>query len=476
MTEGPDNEQWKAMLRAVLGDEAADSIIRSMEEQGFDPSAMGMFPGGAGGPDFGMVLSQLRSMLSGDGDGPVDWTLAERVARETLTREGADQLTNGEAAEAKDRLSLASMWLDSVTAVEPVYGPLQAWTRLDWIAHAQSTFRRLTEPVAANLGQAFSSAMNQQLSQLPEELQGLMSGQAGQMMMRMMASVAGMQYGAALADLAKHCLGSTDIGLPLVEGATAALVPTNIAEFGEDLEVEESEVALYVAVREQAHARLFAHHSWLRAYLLDTVAAWARDIRIDMEAVEEQIRGIDIANMSEAPDLDLTDVFSPAPTEAQEAVLNQLETILALIEGWVSVVTEAAVASHLPEAARLSEMFIRRRATGSPAETTFGNLVGLELTPRRVREAAEFWRKAGEKGTAERDHLWSHPDLLPDSDALDDPKDYLQASESDIESEIDSLLADIFAAEDEGRAPEGPHEPSPGERGPDDQGGEDPAQ
>lgn len=464
MTEGPNNEQWKAMLRAVLGDEAAESIINSMEEQGFDPSAMGMMPPGAGGADFGMVLSQLRSMLSGDPDGPVDWSLAERVARETFTRDGADQLTNGEASQAKDTLSLASMWLDSATTVEPVYGPLQAWTRLDWIAHAQSTFRRLTEPVAANLGEAFSSAMSSQISQLPEELRGIMSGQASTMMMRMMASVAGMQYGTALADLAKHCLGSTDIGLPLVEGATAALVPTNIAEFGEDLEVPPSEVALYVAVREQAHARLFAHHSWLRAYLLDTVAAWARDIRIDMEAVEEQIRGIDISQMSETPNLDLTDVFSPAPTEAQEAVLAQLETILALIEGWVTVVTEAAVAEHLPEAGRLSEMFIRRRATGSPAETTFGNLVGLELTPRRVREAAEFWRRAEDKGMAERDHLWSHPDLLPDADDLDDPTAYLAGEESNLESEIDELLADIFAAEEEGREPEGPHEPTPGER------------
>lgn len=453
MTQGDD--QWKEMLRAVLGDQAAEEVIAAMNEQGIDPASL--TPGGT--MDFSAALTQLRSMLSGGGDGPVNWDLAEQVARQTLTTEGVDQLSNAQVSDSKSHLDLASMWLDDVTDIEAVHGPHQAWSRLDWVAHAQSTFRKLTEPVAANLGRAFTTAMDSQIESMPEEITAMIGGRAGTVMTQMMASVSGMQYGAALAKLAQVSFGSTDTGLPLVEGHTSSLVPANIAEFAGGLDVPLSEVQLYVAVREQAHARLFAHSPWLRAYLLDTVAAWARDITIDMTAVEEQIRSIDFTDQSAMPELDITDVFSPVSSEKQQAVLTQLETILALIEGWVTEVTRAATERHLPASGALAEMFIRRRATGGPAEVAFGNLVGLELRPRKLREATEFWRRLGEDIPA-RDHYWSHPDLLPDSENLDNIDEFLGTAGA-LDAEIDDLLADIFAETESGQDPSGPEEPLP---------------
>jgi uncharacterized protein (DUF2342 family) len=69
----------------------------------------------------------------------------------------------------------------------------------------------------------------------------------------------------------------------------------------------------------------------------------------------------------------------------------------------------------------------RRRATGGPAEQTFATLVGLELRPRRLRDAATVWGAMGQRyGSAERDRLWSHPDLLPTSDDLDEPLDFVE--------------------------------------------------
>ena len=453
----PRDDQWKDMLRAVLG-EAADEVIASMEAQGFDPSALArMSPSG---PDMSVLMNQLRTMMSGGPGGPVNWQIAEQVARQTLTQEGVDTLTNEDVAGAKSNLELASLWLNLATSFDASRGPAQAWTRLDWLAHAQSTFRRMVEPVAKNLTAAFTRAMEEQMEQMPEEMKAMVGGQASTFMEQMMSTMTGMQFGAAFAQLAKQSFGSTDTGLPFVEGQTTALVPANIADFAEDLEIPVDEVFLYVAVREQAHARLFASSAWLRAYLLDTIEAWARDITIDMTAVEEQIRGIDMSQGM--PELDLTDVFTPVPTEAQQAVLTQLETILALIEGWVCEVTDLATVGHLPHAAALREMFTRRRATGGPAEMTFGNLVGLELRPRKLREAASFWKAALEKGDQDsREYLWSHPDLLPDSEDLDDPEAFFSSDESDLSTEIDDLLADIFAEEDAGHDPSGPEEPLP---------------
>jgi hypothetical protein len=82
----------------------------------------------------------------------------------------------------------------------------------------------------------------------------------------------------------------------------------------------------------------------------------------------------------------------------------------------------------------------RRRATGGPAEQTFATLVGLELRPRRLRDAATVWGAMGQRhGGAERDRLWSHPDLLPTSDDLDEPMDFV--ARQDMDDELAALTA-----------------------------------
>ena len=110
----------------------------------------------------------------------------------------------------------------------------------------------------------------------------------------------------------------------------------------------------------------------------------------------------------------------PPKSESQTAALARLETILALIEGWVDVATAQAT-SRLPKAAAIAETVRRRRATGGPAESAFATLVGLELRPRRLREAAAMWQAVTDAvGGEARDGLWSHPDLIPSSDDIDD--------------------------------------------------------
>jgi hypothetical protein len=52
--------------------------------------------------------------------------------------------------------------------------------------------------------------------------------------------------------------------------------------------------------------------------------------------------------------------------------------------------------------------------------------VGLELRPRRLRDASTVWgAMAQQHGASERDRLWSHPDLLPTSEDLDEPLDFV---------------------------------------------------
>ena len=76
----------------------------------------------------------------------------------------------------------------------------------------------------------------------------------------------------------------------------------------------------------------------------------------------------------------------------------------------------------MPSATKLQEAVRRRRAAGGPAEQTFASLVGLELRPRRLRDASTLWGSLRTRqGTEARDGVWMHPDLLPTAADLDDP-------------------------------------------------------
>ncbi len=84
-------------------------------------------------------------------------------------------------------------------------------------------------------------------------------------------------------------------------------------------------------------------------------------------------------------------MLEPEKTPAQQAALERLETALALVEGWVDHVVDRATRSTLPSSAALREAARRRRAVGGPAEHVMAGLVGLELRPRRLREASRLW-------------------------------------------------------------------------------------
>jgi putative hydrolase len=242
----------------------------------------------------------------------------------------------------------------------------------------------------------------------------------------------GAQVGQALGRLAGEVLTSTDVGLPLAPAGSGVLVPQNVAEFAEGLDRPADEVRLFLALREAASQRLFAHVPWLRQQLHEAVHAYARGITVDREAIERSVSeamggmegGFDPSDPESLQRL--LPALEPEETPEQQRALRRLETLLALVEGWVDTVVAAAAAERLPGLSALSETMRRRRATGGPAEQTFATLVGLQLRPRRLRDAATVWGAlAAQHGTAAPDRLWSHPDLLPTSDDLDEPLDFV---------------------------------------------------
>jgi hypothetical protein len=66
--------------------------------------------------------------------------------------------------------------------------------------------------------------------------------------------------------------------------------------------------------------------------------------------------------------------------------------------------------------------------------------VGLQLRPRRLRDAATVWAAMTQQhGGADRDRLWNHPDLLPTSGDLDEPMDFVARQGQGLDAELEAL-------------------------------------
>lgn len=413
--------------------------------EGFDAAALAKAAGLPSDPNaLSQMFAQVQAMMSGSSDTPVNWDLAHDAARKAAAGDDPS-VTPAQSKAVDEALRLAEMWLDPFTDLAATAIVGRAWSRAEWVEETLGTWRRLTEPVANSIAFAISTAMNEQL---PEEMKSVMGG-AASMMQNMGGALFGLQLGAAVGALSKEVLGSTDIGIPLAD-LQMALLPANIKAFGEGLEVPEQEILLFLALREAAHARLFVQVPWLRGHLLGAIESYARGIHIDMSRIEDLAANLDPSNPEAMQAVLSEGVFMPARTPEQEVALAKLETALALVEGWVDEVTFAA-AGNLPAAGAIRETIRRRRATGGPAEHAFGSLVGLELRPRRLREASALWSSLKEqRGVAGRDAIWAHPDLLPTSADLDDAAGFgarrsaADASESDVDAALTKLLEGGF--------------------------------
>jgi putative hydrolase len=398
---------------------------------------------GAGVPDLNQIFSQIQFLMQ-PYDGPLNWDFALDIARKTVAQQPDPSATQRQKDAVADAVRLADHWLDDTTAFPSGVTSTVAWSRAEWVVGTTDVWKVLVEPIAESSVKALSGALPQEAQAMSGPLLGILGKAVGGMLAQ--------QIGSGLGALASEVLSVSDIGLPLAERGKAAIVPANVTAFAAGLDVGEDDVLLYLALREAAHQRLFAHVPWLRDHLIGAVADYARGIEINAEGIqsriEEQMRGVDPMNPESMQQLLEGGLFDLPRSPAQDAALQRLEVTLALVEGWVDDVVGQATAERMPAAGKLQEAFRRRRAAGGPAEQTFATLVGLELRPRRLRDASTLWGSLRTRqGTEARDGVWMHADLLPSAADLDDPLGFRedatappQLSDEDFDAELKKLL------------------------------------
>ena len=404
------------------------------------PSGDGEGQGGFDMNALGAMLQQMGQMMQSGGAGPTDpvnWTAAQDAARKAIAADGDPSVGDAQAREVTEAIALAQTWVDGATVFPSTGAQAGAWCRSEWFEATFPAWQRIMAP----LGEQASAMMTQQISgdggalsipglpgELPPELASMIGPLMG-MAKQMGSMTLGMQFGQGLGALASEVVSASDIGVPLTDDSRPVLIPRNVDAFGEGLGIPADEVRIYLALREVAHQRLFAHVPWLRPRILGAIEEYARGIHFDSDRFAELMQSVDPQDPAAIHEALSSGMFEPEDTPAQRAALQRMETLLALVEGWVEAVVVSASSGRLPSTDRLTESMRRRRAAGGPAEHTMATLVGLEMRPRRLREAAALWLTVAlENGIEGRDALWGHPDLLPASEDFDDPEGFISRS------------------------------------------------
>jgi putative hydrolase len=408
-SNGTNPDDFEAFMRQFLSGELGNDSEQLGKAAGLptDPAALAA------------MLDQLKramSSLSAQGSTGVNWDLATSQAK-AIAHSGAFAISDVARKAIQDANSIGALWLNEATAMPELIGDAKLLSRELWVVDAMPLFQALSQPVANRMSEALSENLT---ANAPEEIQEIL-GNASGVMKSAGGALFAMQLGQALGKLSQEVLSGGDIGLPLFKDSRAAFVPQNLEQFIKDLDIERDQAYIYLVVREMAHVRLFKHSKWLRDAIVSQISKYASEISIDNSRITEIAEGFDPENPDELRAALQSGAFIADRTQDQNNALASIETLLALIEGWVDVVTEEAT-RRMPRAAAVAEAIRRRRATGGPAEQTFGTLVGLELRPRRLREAANMWREIGTAvGVEKRDSLWDHPDVLPTAKDIENP-------------------------------------------------------
>jgi len=411
-----------------------EAMMRQFSEMGLDPNAL------LGAKTF---FESAQSVAAGGTQNLITIESLRDIARKIIAAKGEQPIGTADHKKVLEAIEIANTWLDSEILFPASSANLQpAWSKRDWLDSSLLSWQQLIEPLALGMADALANVISGAQAGLPVELAGLenQSAEQQQAMKEMLArllrgfmgTLIATQLGQSIGAIANTITGSNDAAIPLSAGAH--LIPQNISDWAEGLGLPETEVEIYLALREVSAARLFANTPWLFDYIRDAITTYGKGISIDVEAIQRQAEeamareDFDINNpqsMSIAIDQGL---FTPQQTPAQEVALIKLEMAIALIEGWIDHVVSQVAADRIPSFNALIENSRRRKATNSPMQQLFATLLGLEVSPRKMRESSAFWNDVKKlRGADGRDKCWEDPAFLPMPNDLKDPAAFLNS-------------------------------------------------
>jgi putative hydrolase len=415
----------QSQLQSQFGEQLPDEVQKNIEAEF---AKLGINPAG--------FLNPFQSAETGQSL-PKD--VARDIAKKFVNAQGTQLVGTSDVAAMLEAMEIADLWINEATVFPANSNDKNVYSRVDWVDATMKGWQLTVEPLAAGLAEAMTAIIEEQ--ELPEGAPPM--GAVASLLRTFIGTLIATQLGQCIGGLANSVTGAHDVGLPLLDPARPALLPENVAQWSVDIGVDDTQVRIFLALREAAVARLFDNNPWLVSYMRNAIADYGKGIRIDIQQIQRQAEdaiesGAIDPNNPETFSIALNQgLFTPDESPTQHDAVEKLETALALIDGWADDVTTLAAAGRLPSIDSLRETVRRRRATSSPVQQLFSSLFGLEVSPRMSREASAFWLQLRDlRDVAARDQIWSG--ILPTHAELTDVEGYLRSVEvPDDLSELD---------------------------------------
>jgi putative hydrolase len=414
-----------------------EALLKQFSEMGIDSGAL------AGAKSF---LENMGGAKTGSDQNLITVAALREIAKKIITAKGDLPVGTADQQRLNQSLEIANTWLDTEILFPSTTAPTQsAWAKREWLDESVAGWQQLIEPLAVGMADALANVISSSTSSLPIEFTGdtnqtpqqqeAMKAMLARLLRGFMGTLIATQLGQGIGLLANSITGANDVAIPLLKADSGShLIPQNVNEWADGLGIDLEQVTIYLSLREAAAARLFANTTWLNTYLKDAIISYGKGITIDVDSITRQAEEamssgeIDINNPQSINLALNAGLFTPQQTPAQELALTKLEMALALIEGWIDHVISEVAGNRIPAFNALIENSRRRRATNSPMQQLFANLLGVEVSPRKMREASAFWSEVKNiKGSDGRDKCWDDPAFLPMPDDLVDVKAFLNS-------------------------------------------------
>lgn len=368
---------------------------------------LGKLLGGMGGGQGGLqwdTTRQVAMQLARSGEAEQNIDPIERMDVEELARVADLHVT--------ERTGLSTNLTGRGVTVVPV-------TRTQWVQRSVDAFRPLFESLAESLEPGAQPPG-------PDESADPLSAMLGQLMGTMAPMMLSVTAGGMLGHLAQRSFGQYDLPVPRQPSDELLLVLPNVDAFGADWSIEPKDLRLWLCIHEITHhAVLGVPH--VRETLESLIREYSSGFRPDSSSLVERLGNVDITDgdaMAELQNVlgDPEVVLGAMQTDAQRELLPRLESLIALVVGYVDHVMDELGARLLGNYGMITEALRRRRVESDESDRFVARLFGLEISQATYDTGAAFVDGVVERaGFDGLDPLWQDAKFLPTPAEIEAP-------------------------------------------------------
>jgi coenzyme F420 biosynthesis associated uncharacterized protein len=252
------------------------------------------------------------------------------------------------------------------------------------------------------------------------------------------------QMGLLLGYLGRRVLGQYDLSLlgrePVTEGRLYFVEP-NIIALERRYRLPSDEFRAWIALHEVTHAFEFEGHPWVRDYMNERLTSYLRSLSDDLfgsqpggvlgtfaTRIKDNTRrargpvGGEGASAGAASGHMLELMMSPA----QRAVFQELQALMALMEGYSNHVMQRVGKAHLKDHEVLRSTFESRARSRGAGERLFIRLTGLDVKLEQYALGERFCQQVVDaRGIDFLNRVWDGPERLPTLDEIHHPERWL---------------------------------------------------